>query len=325
MEWKLGICPICGEGIGKPLGRNGYERVYCSVRCKLKMIKRRFAIVRKMGKGGYRDVRDGVWVRVCGFCGRDVMGRGRCDFCDDDCRRAAKGGYKEGAHRVIGWCEECGGVVRGGKAICGSVCVRRRDARRGRLFSGVEFRKCKRCKKPFRSRGGWWWLCKGNWCSEARNALKVLRKEKKPRAPRKPGTHYDRNAAKILEFQRVRRKMDKNYRIKAGLRRRLRVFLDGVRLESSEELFGCDWGHMVRHLEGQFEAGMKWENYGAEWHIDHIMPLSWFDLRDESQRKAACHWSNLQPLWAKENLSKGNSLVPCQPELLLKMASMGNP
>lgn len=50
---------------------------------------------------------------------------------------------------------------------------------------------------------------------------------------------------------------------------------------------------------------MTWENFG-EWHIDHIVPLSKFNLTDYEQLKIACHFSNLQPLWAKDNLSKGN-------------------
>lgn len=58
------------------------------------------------------------------------------------------------------------------------------------------------------------------------------------------------------------------------------------------------------HLEAQFQAGMSWDNYG-EWHIDHIKPLASFDLEDTDQLKLACHYTNLQPLWAKDNLSKG--------------------
>ncbi len=50
---------------------------------------------------------------------------------------------------------------------------------------------------------------------------------------------------------------------------------------------------------------MTWDNHGLYgWHIDHVVPLSSFDLTDHKQVKKACHWFNLQPLWAKENLSK---------------------
>jgi hypothetical protein len=51
---------------------------------------------------------------------------------------------------------------------------------------------------------------------------------------------------------------------------------------------------------------MCWENYGTEWHIDHKKPVSLFHLECEAERLAVNHFTNLQPLWAKENLTKSN-------------------
>jgi len=54
---------------------------------------------------------------------------------------------------------------------------------------------------------------------------------------------------------------------------------------------------------------MTWDNYGPKWHIDHIVPISNFNLENREQFLQACNWLNLQPLWAEENLKKGNRLV----------------
>lgn len=68
---------------------------------------------------------------------------------------------------------------------------------------------------------------------------------------------------------------------------------------------GCDKQFLVHWLEKQFQPGMSWDNYGQYgWHIDHIRPLASFDLADENQQKIAFHYTNLQPLWWRDNLSK---------------------
>lgn len=63
--------------------------------------------------------------------------------------------------------------------------------------------------------------------------------------------------------------------------------------------------HARKHIEKQFKRGMHWNNHGTVWHIDHIIPLSKFDLTDPMQRKRANHFTNLQPLYVHENMSKG--------------------
>lgn len=76
---------------------------------------------------------------------------------------------------------------------------------------------------------------------------------------------------------------------------------------SSNHLTGLSWEDLKAHLEYKFQPGMSWDNYGRDgWHIDHIRPLSSFDLTDIEQLKQACHYSNLQPLWAKDNLQKSD-------------------
>jgi len=76
------------------------------------------------------------------------------------------------------------------------------------------------------------------------------------------------------------------------------------------DLVGASIESVRAHLEQQFKPGMTWANYGKiGWHIDHIKPCASFDLSDPNQQKACFHYSNLQPLWALDNLSKGAKLV----------------
>ena len=73
----------------------------------------------------------------------------------------------------------------------------------------------------------------------------------------------------------------------------------------TEELLGCTVAEARAHLEAQFLPGMSWDNHG-EWHIDHIRPCASFDFSDPQQQKECSHYTNLQPLWAKDNLSKSD-------------------
>lgn len=74
----------------------------------------------------------------------------------------------------------------------------------------------------------------------------------------------------------------------------------------SIELLGCSILDLMKHLESKFYADMSWENYGSYWHIDHIRPCASFNLQKYEDQKICFHYSNLQPLTAKENLSKGS-------------------
>jgi hypothetical protein len=83
------------------------------------------------------------------------------------------------------------------------------------------------------------------------------------------------------------------------------------RAGSAVKDLGCTYEELRAHLEDQFEPGMAWENYGRKgWHIDHVVPLAWFDLTIRDQFLSAVHYTNLQPKWARDNESKGPRLEP---------------
>lgn len=71
----------------------------------------------------------------------------------------------------------------------------------------------------------------------------------------------------------------------------------------------CTMGFLKSHLESQFTDVMNWSNQG-KWHIDHRRPCASFDLTQEEQQRDYFHWSNLKPLWAFDNLSKGAKYEP---------------
>lgn len=74
---------------------------------------------------------------------------------------------------------------------------------------------------------------------------------------------------------------------------------------SLSKSLGCRTYELREYLESKFEEGMTWDNYGSDWEIDHIKPLSKFDLKNDEEFREVCNYNNLQPLWKKDNRSKG--------------------
>lgn len=111
-------------------------------------------------------------------------------------------------------------------------------------------------------------------------------------------------------YTRKRKSTDVQYRLMLNLRARLNSAIRYKNKKGSAVSdLGCSIDELKAHLEKQFYDGMTWENYGRNgWHIDHITSLALFDLTNREQFLTACHYTNLQPLWSKENLRKGVSL-----------------
>lgn len=77
--------------------------------------------------------------------------------------------------------------------------------------------------------------------------------------------------------------------------------------EYTVKYLGCSLEFFKNYLESKFKEGMTWNNYGLYgWHIDHIIPLCHAKTEDELYELS--HYTNLQPLWASENLSKNGKL-----------------
>lgn len=108
-----------------------------------------------------------------------------------------------------------------------------------------------------------------------------------------------------------RRETDQGYRIAENLRNRLRRELkkcNTTKTVKHSNLLGCSSIFLKEYIENIFLVGMTWDNYG-QWHIDHIKPCSAFNLTSLEEQKECFHYSNLQPLWAIDNLKKGSKLL----------------
>ena len=124
--------------------------------------------------------------------------------------------------------------------------------------------------------------------------------------------YRQRNKHKSNQYQRDRYHSDLQFKMATLLRRRLEKAINKQqKTGSAVHDLGCTIPELIQHIEQQFTEGMSWDNWShTGWHLDHIKPLSLFDLTDPEQYKQAAHYTNLQPLWAHDNLSKGNRYSP---------------
>ena len=142
--------------------------------------------------------------------------------------------------------------------------------------------------------------------------------------------YRDQNREAVREYHRQYRKINPRKRddatrayyrdlyrisidhmIKLKMRARIHRVLKSKRKSADTvSLVGITISGLIKHLENQFHEGMNWNNYGNKgWHIDHIIPCDSFDLSDPEQQRRCFHYTNLQPLWWWENLSKSNKLA----------------
>jgi hypothetical protein len=191
-------------------------------------------------------------------------------------------------------------------------------------------KKCKKCneEKPldeFYSKNTWCKFCHKEYSKEYQEKNKEKRKEYQEKNKEK---RKDRRKKYLLEnkyiinekkkaYQKKRRQENLLFRLTTNTRALIGIVIrnKGYKKTSrTHEILGCDFETFKRHIERQFKKGMTWDNQG-EWHLDHIYPVSL--ARDEKHLIELNHYTNFQPMWAADNLSKSNRIIEHQRKLAL--------
>lgn len=150
-----------------------------------------------------------------------------------------------------------------------------------------------------------------SWKKATKKAYKKLRSTPEGRQQLKAWNAKARKQpgylCKLREYHKKKVQSDPKFVMCRRLRGRLRHALKGkTKVATTLKLTGCSWDFLMQHIESQFVEGMSWDNRHL-WHLDHIRPCSSFNLLEESEQRECFHYSNLQPLWAQDNLKKGST------------------
>lgn len=170
---------------------------------------------------------------------------------------------------------------------------------------------CSKCKlekslgdfhKDKTSPNGYTYYCKACSREKCQNAAHKYRETRK-----KYSANKERKAVRNSQ-ERQKRQTNPIFNTKCRVRTRLNNAFKGRGFTKgkSEDLIGCSYQELKYYIEAKFQAGMSWYNLG-EWHIDHIIPLA--SAKNKTELEALCHYTNLQPLWAADNIKKGKSFT----------------
>ena len=119
----------------------------------------------------------------------------------------------------------------------------------------------------------------------------------------------DKIRVRKRKYDKEKRQTDPAYRLQCNLRSRIQQALKSTKRHSNRTMkwTGCTIEFLKGWLESRFQPGMSWDNYNRHgWHVDHIIPCDFFDLTNLEEAHQCFHYSNLQPLWADDNLRKSN-------------------
>jgi hypothetical protein len=297
-EIKKPICPVCGITFER--NRFNLHQIYCNKNCRIKEwgpkhIKNILKIkVKKCNK-----CKQELAIDNFNICDKYGNRRGKCKNCNIEHIHTSKGNL-ESYKNEKEYREEIHILQKQNKRRC-RVC---------REIKELDYFPTDSSKKVFYN--------KKSYCKECAMKKYIAPYQNSPRGKEIKAKSDKKYFSKLESKQKINKRVNQKYhndpqfRILCTLRNRVNKALDHKTKKAykTNELLGCDIDELEIHLEKQFKEGMTWENYGrSTWHIDHIIPCASFDLTDPEQQKKCFHYTNLQPLWAKENMSKGAKIL----------------
>ncbi len=126
--------------------------------------------------------------------------------------------------------------------------------------------------------------------------------------------YTQRNKDSVRARQRYRdkerRAIDPTYRLIRNLRKRTRNALycqSAKKACGTKELLGCSATAFKEWIQSRLQVGMRWDNYGPVWNLDHTIPCTAWDLKNPEHIRACFHWTNVLPLWSAINFSKSGA------------------
>jgi hypothetical protein len=172
------------------------------------------------------------------------------------------------------------------------------------------YKECLERQKKWRNRNPEWVYDRyKKYREENPEKIKELRERFYTNNPYKRKEYRENYKPRKHEQRKERRESDPIFVLINNIRSRLYKYLTKLDITKKNKTFdivGCNPLQLKEHLEKQFVDGMTWENKG-DWHIDHIIPLSSAKTEDELYK--LCHYTNLQPLWAIDNIKKGKKIL----------------
>ena len=216
--------------------------------------------------------------------------------------------------KVCSICKNDKGVCEFGKSKSSKdgllYCCKKCNNERGKKYIKENPKKVLEQQKKWRDKNPEWVYNRHKkWREENPEKNKELKKNWYKNNPHKRKEYRENYKPRKHEQRKERRESDPIFALINNVRSRLYKYLTKLDITKKNKTFdivGCNPLQLKEHLEKQFVDGMTWKNK-RDWHIDHIIPLSSAKTEDELYK--LCHYTNLQPLWAIDNIKKGNKIL----------------